>query len=332
PALLGGFATVLLVDAFISPGATGYVYLGTSARTVYGLTMNGYFPDALKWIVSRFRIPWLALIVSFVGGCIFFLPLPSWYELVGIITSATVLTYIMGPIGLPAFRNLAPNLHRPFKLPYAEIVGPAGFIGAVLIVYWSGFTTLAIVVAAVFVALPVFVWFYAPNKGWISPAAGWILGIVFLALWLIVQRWGQWALVAKPTTVAHPQFAVFYFVSILMVAGFTGIFYYLCNDEGKIAVRASWWLIYFILAVYAISYYGVFGPLKTPGIPFPVDLLMVMMVALTAYGWAVMSAYQTEELKEILDSGSGLVQDDAPTRAAPTTPPPSISPQPGFGD
>ena len=323
PALLGGFATVLLVDAFVSPTGTGYIYLGTSARTVYGLSVVGYLPRQFQLILSRFRIPWVALIASTVVGCLFFLPLPSWYELVGIITSATVLTYIMGGIGVNVLRRTAGSLPRPFRLPAAEIIGPAGFVGALLIVYWSGFLTLAIVFAAVFVALPVFVWFYAPNKGWINPVAGAVLGLVFVVLWVIVQRWGQWALVAAPLTVPHPAFPVFYFATIVLVMGFTGILYYLCNAEGRQAVSSTWWLIYFLLAVFGVSYYGAYGPAadlgKPAGIPFPADLLVVIMIGLLAYGWAIHSGYATEDIQAIVATGSGVVSENP---EAPTTAPP----------
>lgn len=331
PALLGGFATILLIDAFISPTGTGYIYLGTSARTFYGMSIVGYLPRAFQSILPRFRIPWIALIASTVVGCLFFLPLPSWYTLVGIITSATVLTYIMGGIGVHVLRRTAGSLARPFRLPAAGIIGPAGFVGALLIVYWSNFEVLAIVFAAVFVALPVFGWFYAPNKGWISPMSGIPLGVVFVVLWVIVQRWGQWALVASPLTLPHPSFPVFYFVTILLVAGYTGALYFLCNEEGRKAVGSSWWLIYFLLAVYGISYYGAYGPAallgKTGGIPFPADLLVVIMVGLLAYGWAIHSGYETEEIAAIVASGSGLVGEDAPVPAAASPAPPT----PGFG-
>ncbi|HUY56552.1 MAG TPA: APC family permease [Candidatus Micrarchaeaceae archaeon] len=327
PALLGGFATVLLIDAFVSPTGTGYIYLGTSARTVYGLSVVGYLPKMFQSIVARFRIPWIALIASTVVGCLFFLPLPSWYELVGIITSATVLTYIMGGIGVHVLRRTAGSLYRPFRLPAADLIGPAGFVGALMIVYWSGFPTLAIVFAAVFIALPIFVWFYAPNKGWINPVSGGLLGLVFTILWIIVQRWGQWALVAVPTAVPHPAFPVFYFTIILLVCGFTGALYYLCNEEGRKAVGSTWWLIYFLLAIFGISYYGAYGPLKTPGIPFPGDLLVVIMVGLTAYGWAIRSGYETEDIQAIVASGSGLVGGEP--SESPVTPPASAPP--GFG-
>ena len=339
-ALLGGFATILLIDAFISPTGTGYVYLGTSSRTVYGMSVVGYLPNWFQGITARFKIPWLALVASTVVGCLFFLPLPSWYELVGIISSATVLTYIMGGIGLPILRRTAGSLTRPFRLWGAEVLAPIGFLGAALIVYWAGFFTLAIVFAGVFVALPIFVWFYAPSRGWINPASGGVLGLVFLVLWIIVQRWGGYALTATPATLPHPQFGVFYFVTICMIVGYTGALWYLSNEEGRKAVSSTWWLIFFLLAMFAISYYGAYGAAgtvgapKTVGIPFPADILVVIMVSLLAYGWAVHSGYETEEIAAIVLSGSGLVAQDpigqvGPTPQAAGGSAPSPTPSPG---
>jgi len=341
-ALLGGFATILLIDAFVSPSGTGYIYLGTSSRTVYGMSVVGYLPRWFQGITSSFRIPWLALIASTVVGAVFFLPLPSWYELVGIITSATVLTYIMGGIGLPILRRTAGSLSRPFRLWGSEILSPIGFLGATLIVFWSDFSTLAIVFAAVFVALPLFVWFYAPMKGWINPGAGAVLGVVFLALWILVQRWGQFALVANPAAVAHPAFGVFYFVTICMIVGFTGVLWYISNEEGRKAVSSTWWLIFYLLSMFAISYYSSFGAAflgyvsgpKTIGIPFPADVLVVIMVGLLAYGWAVHSGYETEEIAAIVLSGSGLVGQGPIAQAGPGphpggAPAPAPTPPPG---
>ncbi len=103
------FSSLLLWDAGISPSGTGWIYLGTGTRTACGLGVNGYRPRALQRH-SRFGIPWVSLIVSFAVGCVFFIPAPSWYKLVGFITSTTALAYIMGGsrgAGLPRVRPVA---------------------------------------------------------------------------------------------------------------------------------------------------------------------------------------------------------------------------------
>ncbi len=36
-AILAGFAIILLIDAIVSPSGTGWIYIGTTARTIYGM-------------------------------------------------------------------------------------------------------------------------------------------------------------------------------------------------------------------------------------------------------------------------------------------------------
>ncbi|HVD03412.1 MAG TPA: hypothetical protein VNF75_04675, partial [Candidatus Dormibacteraeota bacterium] len=173
---------------------------------------------------------------------------------------------------------------------------------------------------------------------WINPAAGGVLGLVFLVLWVVVQRWGQYALVALPAKVSHPQFGVFYFVTICLIVGFTGVLWYMSNEEGRKAVSSTWWLIFFLLSMFAISYYGAYGAAgsqgapATVGIPFPADILAVIMTSLLAYGWAVHSGYETEEIAAIVLSGSGLVGQGPIGQAGPTPQTagaPAPNPQPG---
>src|SRR5699024_2391657 len=92
-ALMAAFGSLLLIDAAVSPMATGWVYLGTGARTGYGLSVHRSIPKVFS-DNNRFGIPWVPLVVSAVVGCVFFVPAPSWYKLVGFISSAAVLTYI----------------------------------------------------------------------------------------------------------------------------------------------------------------------------------------------------------------------------------------------
>lgn len=142
---------VLYGDAYISPSGTLNVYLGTSMRTIYGIGATGYFPKSFIKIHERWRIPVIPLIASLVIGFIFFAPFPSWYQLVGFITSATVFTYIVGGPALRVLRKHAPELKRPFKLGGSVILAPISFIGASLVVYWSGWPLDLYLLIAIYV-------------------------------------------------------------------------------------------------------------------------------------------------------------------------------------
>ncbi|MGH3320123.1 MAG: hypothetical protein ACRDN9_08070 [Streptosporangiaceae bacterium] len=83
-------------------------------------------------------MPWLAVAVTFVVGCIFFLPFPSWNEMVSFVVSATVISFASGGIAVGALRRQLPDQERPFKLPGRDILPFAAFFCANLIVYWTG--------------------------------------------------------------------------------------------------------------------------------------------------------------------------------------------------
>ena len=133
---VGWLATLLYVDAFISPAGTGLVYIGTSSRLSYALGRNGYIPGAVDK-VSRRGVPFFSIILALIVGLIFFLPFPSWQSLVGLVTSATAIMYAFAPVSLAALRRSDPERKRPYRLPAASVLSPLGFIAANLIIYWS---------------------------------------------------------------------------------------------------------------------------------------------------------------------------------------------------
>jgi amino acid transporter len=137
---VGWLATILYVDAVISPGGTGLIYTTAASRVSYGLSRNGYVPKVYE-STDRRGIPWFGLVTAFVIGCICFLPFPSWRSLVGLITSASVLMYAGAPLALGVFRNRLPEADRPYRAPAARLLSPAAFAVANLLILWSGWTT-----------------------------------------------------------------------------------------------------------------------------------------------------------------------------------------------
>ena len=136
---LGWLAVMLYVDAVISPGDTGLIYTTVTSRISFAMARNGNAPKALGKTTSR-GVPLVGLIVAFVIGMIVFLPFPSWQQLVGFITSATVLSFASGPLVHAALRKQIPDQERPFRLPGGHIIPVLAFWGSNLIVYWSGWT------------------------------------------------------------------------------------------------------------------------------------------------------------------------------------------------
>jgi amino acid transporter len=141
---LAWLAWILRVDAVISPGGTGLIYLTSASRLSFGLSKNGYVPQAFESTTGRTRIPVVGVVVSAIVGLLFLLPFPSWASLVDIVTGASVLMYAGAPLALGALRKSKPDLVRSYRLPGAPVIAPLSFVLANFIVYWSGWNTVSL--------------------------------------------------------------------------------------------------------------------------------------------------------------------------------------------
>ncbi|HET9499557.1 MAG TPA: APC family permease [Marmoricola sp.] len=130
-------AILLYIDAIVSPGDTGLIYTTITSRISYAMARNGNAPEPLARTTSR-GVPMVSLVVTFLVGLVVFLPFPSWQQLVGFITSATVMSFASGPLVLVALRRQAPDQERPFRLPGGHVIPFLAFWASNMIVYWSG--------------------------------------------------------------------------------------------------------------------------------------------------------------------------------------------------
>src|SRR3954454_23999197 len=126
---LSWLATLLYIDAVISPGGTGLLYVGTSSRISFALARNRYVPKFFSRLTDR-GVPLFAILFAFLCGMIVFLPFPGWQELVGFISSATVLAYGTAPLVLGALRMQEPDRPRPYRLPAGSMLAPLAFVVA----------------------------------------------------------------------------------------------------------------------------------------------------------------------------------------------------------
>jgi amino acid transporter len=135
---LGWLAWTLRVDAVLSPGATGLIYLTTTSRIAYGNSRSGYVPEFLQRRTRKALVPLWGILSTFIVGLVFLLPFPSWQKLASVCATAGVLMYSGIPLSLGALRHSLPDASRPFRMPFAEVTAPLGFVFASWIVYWSG--------------------------------------------------------------------------------------------------------------------------------------------------------------------------------------------------
>jgi amino acid transporter len=80
--------------------------------------------------------------VNLLVGILAFLPFPGWQKLVAFLSSASILSYGIGPICLLAMRKLQPDTHRPFKLRNSLVLSHIAFYVCNLMLYWCGFSII----------------------------------------------------------------------------------------------------------------------------------------------------------------------------------------------
>ncbi|HSR84831.1 MAG TPA: APC family permease [Streptosporangiaceae bacterium] len=217
-------ATLLRIDAVVSPAGTGLIYQTSTSRVGYGLARNRYYPQIFAK-TDKNGVPWVSLIFAFVAGLFFLLPFPSWKSLVGLVTGASVLMYAGAPLSLAALRGQAPGADRPYRLPGAVWVAPLAFVIANLIIYWSGIQVLwklgvCIVVGYVLIGVAMAFDKQRPPLDWKS--AQWLP--VYLIGMGIISWLGQYngASDSKPLATGHLHFGI----DMLVVAVFSLLIFY----------------------------------------------------------------------------------------------------------
>lgn len=301
---LASYANVLLVDSFISPSGTGWVYMGATTRNTYGTALHGFIPGIFRKLNS-FGIPWMAAILALVVGCLFLYPAPSWYDMVNLITGMTALTYIMGGAMLPVLRKHAAGMHRPFRLPWAGFWAPVSFVAAMLVVFWGGYSGDVQLYGFAFLGLPVFVWYYAPRMGWFETALkarlAALMGVVFLAGWIVLMWAGGYALRITPPATNALGPIPYFIAQVADIAFFCVALWLLSGKQYRKAINACIWVFVMLYALLAVDYYSSFGSYtKTnPPIGFPYDTVIAIVIGVVCYYWAVSVGYNTEALQQI---------------------------------
>jgi amino acid transporter len=173
---LGWLATLLYIDAVISPGGTGLLYVGTSSRVSFALGRNRYIPKQFARLSDR-GVPVFSIAFVFLCGMIVFLPFPGWQQLVGFITSATVLAYGTAPLALGALRRQDPDRPRPFRLPAGAVLAPLAFAVANEVLLFSGWAVVWKLIAAILIGFILLALSWATSAPDQRPQLDWHSGV-----------------------------------------------------------------------------------------------------------------------------------------------------------
>jgi amino acid transporter len=187
---MGWLATILYIDAYVSPGGTGLMYVTGGSRILFAVGELGAGP---RWLtrLNNAQVPLLSVLVMWAVGVLFLLPFPAWQKMVNYITSVTVLTFGLGPVVLLILRENQPDLKRAFRLPAAGIIAPVAFVASNWIVYWTGYQTNSFLFILVAVGFALYAGWYHLVAGRPAAEFGWKH-----ISWLLAWFGGMWILSA----------------------------------------------------------------------------------------------------------------------------------------
>ncbi|WP_049623585.1 APC family permease [Frateuria defendens] len=224
---LNWLAMLLYVDAFISPSGTGITYTATTARMLYGMERNGTMPKLLGRVHPKWGVPRPAMWVNLVVSYLFLFFFRGWGTLAAVISVATIISYLTGPVSAMTLRRTAPDLHRPLRLAGLPVLSALAFVFATELLYWARWPLTGEIILLIVVALPVY-FYYQARAGWHDfgrqlKGAWWM--IVYLPAIALVS----WA--GSPTFGGHGYLP---YGADLAVVAVVGVVFYLWG------VRSGW--------------------------------------------------------------------------------------------
>jgi amino acid transporter len=156
-------AITLYADAFISPSGTGMIYAATTSRMIHGVQENGHLPGVFGKVDPKTGVPRPALLLNLVVAFAFLAVFRGWGSLAEIVSVATVISYITGPVAVMSLRRLAPDMPRPVRLRSMPVIAPIAMVFGSLVLYWAKWPLTGKVILLMAAGLPIWA-FYELRK------------------------------------------------------------------------------------------------------------------------------------------------------------------------
>ncbi|MEV7781895.1 APC family permease [Kitasatospora sp. NPDC088351] len=188
---LNWLALLLYADAFVSPSGTGMIYAATTSRMIHGVQENGHLPAVFGRVDPKTGIPRPALLLNLLIAFLFLAVFRGWGSLAEIVSVATVISYITGPVAVMALRRLAPELPRPVRLRAMPVIAPTAMVFGSLVLYWARWPLTGKVILLMAAGLPIWAW-YELRKPWAELKPHLKAGVWMIA-YLFVMAGVSWA-------------------------------------------------------------------------------------------------------------------------------------------
>ncbi len=128
---------------------------------------NHHVPAFIGKINVKYGIPRLAMVVNTVLSMVMVSVFRDWATLAAVLSTATLIAYLTGPVTAVSLRKMAPQLTRPIRLKHLNFMAPFSFVLASLAVYWAMWPTTIEVIFVILLGLP-FYFYYEWQTGFVA--------------------------------------------------------------------------------------------------------------------------------------------------------------------
>lgn len=296
-------ATLLFIDAVISPSGTGMTYTATTARMLYGMQRNGTLPAILGRVHPKWGVPRPAMWVNLVVSFLFLFFFRGWGTLAAVISVATIISYLTGPVSVMTLRRTAPGLHRPLRLAGLPVLAGVAFVMSTELLYWAKWPLTGEIILLMVVALPVYFYYQSLADDFFKPTERMILLLASIApaILLLALASAFYFSASSVSSLATPFLLAGLMYGWVMFTVVIPVFR-MRADATMMAtfkhhLHGAWWLIAYLPAIAFVSWAGstTFG--GKGYLPYGWDLLVVGVIGLGFYLWGVRSGWRTPSVE-----------------------------------
>ncbi len=144
--VLPAIVVVAIVVALIATFKDGIIYYGGTARVGQILAKEDKYVPRILDRINKHGVPIYSVIFVFAVSLVLIALGRSLATVIGVMVDGLLVSYAPGCVSLMVFRKTDPDVKRPFRLPLAVVFAPIAFIVTNLMVLWSGFSAIEIIV------------------------------------------------------------------------------------------------------------------------------------------------------------------------------------------
>ncbi|KUO89926.1 MAG: hypothetical protein AT712_02515 [Caldivirga sp. CIS_19] len=291
-AVLAAFAVILLIDAWLSPAGTMGVYIGATARSLYGYQGRVTTLKYSAHCIGDSRHPGFSMVFTFILALLFLLPFPTWYQIVSISSTATVVNYLAGGSALVVLRRTVPELRRAYRVPLPWLIGLTSFVSSSMLIYLTGWPSLGYVFLVTAFGLPLMILGYRDKLGLSLVEAS----AASLAYWVTLGLVMYLGLVSGLI-----GFSVYWTVfALTVIVTLLYLYYKTRGSYAAMEVASSSWFVGYMIVIGALSYVGSMGE---GYLKYPWDYIAAIALSIIFFVISVMQGFETKEIAEVKAKG-----------------------------